>query len=127
MRHLIQDQQISATTTTSQLDLQQLGRSWLLLAWQFELVSGSGSNYLTIAGKATANWETDAATEVDMELDHTAHWRGPRIVSDAMISAAPSSKLKAVSDLRAVFDYVKITFTYSGAGSRIFKVNLWAR
>lgn len=126
-RQLIADQLISATTTTNNLDLTGITVPWVVLLWQFELSSGSGSNYLTITGKVAANWEDDTASEVTFDLDHVSQWVSPRVVDDTMISAASGSKYKVTTVMRRVFDRVRIGFTYAGGGTRVFKVNLWTR
>lgn len=124
---LLTNQSISATTTTTLLDLTGFQRPWVLLLWQFELLSGAGANVMTISAVAPANWEADSSSEVTHTLDQTAHWRGPRVVDDSMITAASGTIFRTVSEIRALFDYVKITFTFSGSGTRVFRVNLWAR
>lgn len=126
-RQLIADQSVSATTTTDLLRVDAGRRPWVLFAWQIETPSGSGSNYLKITAKHVANPENDAASEVTFDLDSSSQWRGPRVVDDTMVAAATSSKWKATHDVRNLFDFIKITFTYGGAGTRVFRVNLWAR
>jgi hypothetical protein len=127
MSQLITDLSISATTTTGLLSLSGFSRPWITLLWQFDLPSGTGTNTLTIAASVVANWEADSASEVTMPLDMSAHWRGPRIIDDSIITSASGAKYKSVSDIRNIHDFVKLTFTYGGAGTRVFRVNLWAR
>ncbi len=127
MSQLITDLSVSATTTTGLLDLSGYSRPWILLTWQFEVPSGSGSNTLTIAASVVANPEVDSASEVTMALDYSAHWRGPRVIDDTIITSASGAKYKTVSDIRRLNSYVRLTFTYGGAGSRVFRVNLWAQ
>lgn len=126
-RQVLSDQTYTATTTTGNISLQGFTRPWVLLLWQFELNGGSGSNAITIAGKVVANWESDAATEVTFDLDHISLWGGPRVIDDTMISAASGSKYKVAHVVRNNYDYIRLGLTYSGGGTRGFKVNCWVR
>ncbi len=49
------------------------------------------------------------------------------MVDDSIITSASGSKFKTVSDIRAIHDFIKLTFTWAGSGTRVFRVNLWRR
>lgn len=126
-RQLIADLSVSATTTTDLLRIDAGRRPWVLFAWQFETPSGSGSNYLTVTAKHVANPESDASAEVTFDVDVLSMFTGPRVIDNTMVAAATSSKFKSLSRVPNYFDFLKLTFTYGGGGTRVFRVNLWAR
>lgn len=125
MRQILTNFDVSGTSDTSTIYIPRVG-IWIMWLWKVEFASGSGTNQVTITARTIANPEADAATEELFDLTNTEQWKGPRVVTDTMVTAAPSSALRLSSSMRLKASDLRLNFVRSGGGSRVFRFNVWA-
>ena len=123
------DQQFSATDTTDLLDLRQESRPFghdRMWFWLFTTPSGSGVNELTLEFQVIPNIDDASATNIVFPLNQTQHFMMPPVVTAQMISDATNNELMYSYRNPALFNRGKLQATYSGAGSNVFRVRIWA-
>lgn len=121
---LLSNYDISTTTTGDLLALRRNGDIHQIWFWKVTMPSGTGANAVKIELEVAANWENDSASREFFSANSAALWLAPVLITSQMITDAGGTLRIAVPN-PAVFDRARLKFTYSGAGSRVFRFNLY--
>ena len=122
MPKVLESFDVSATRSTESLSFRdgiEFQQAWI---WEVTCPSGTGGNLLQIDLVQLVN--LTGVTTTDVPINNSDSYKGPREVHSDLVDAAPGGRLHIVDTNTVAIQAGRIDFTYTGAGSRTFRVKL---